>query len=244
MQFEELAKRALDTAAARGAEYADIRFESARSERIEVRNGVVATLADATQPRLRHPRARRRRLGIRRRSRPERRGYRSRRGARGRRSRKASASIARSRIGQAPQRAYVDTFRNADAARSARRSARRTRRAAARSRKKAARLAAEIAVGRAWMDLVAYRQVLLQHHRFAQSSSASGKPAAACEALAVGDGDVQTRTFPGDIGLYQVGRLGDRRSSARSRERAAHRRRSRRAADARRNARAARSTSF
>ena len=47
MQFEDLGRRALDTAAARGAQYADIRFESVRSERIEVRNAVVASLADA-----------------------------------------------------------------------------------------------------------------------------------------------------------------------------------------------------
>ena len=40
MQFEELGARALDDASAAGAAYADIRFEDARSERIEVRNGV------------------------------------------------------------------------------------------------------------------------------------------------------------------------------------------------------------
>ena len=44
--FEASAQRALDTACARGAEYADVRFEDGRAETIEVRNGVVAALAD------------------------------------------------------------------------------------------------------------------------------------------------------------------------------------------------------
>ena len=47
MGFEDRARRAFDTASVRGAHYADIRFEVVRSERIEVRNGVVASLADA-----------------------------------------------------------------------------------------------------------------------------------------------------------------------------------------------------
>lgn len=46
MQFEELAGRALDTAKVQGATYADIRFEDARSERTEVRNGEVIALRD------------------------------------------------------------------------------------------------------------------------------------------------------------------------------------------------------
>jgi TldD protein len=46
VQFEELAGRALETAAVRHADYADIRFEDARSERIEVRNGEVIALRD------------------------------------------------------------------------------------------------------------------------------------------------------------------------------------------------------
>ncbi len=46
--FDHAAARALDTAVAQGAQYADVRFEVARAERIEVRNGVVAALADST----------------------------------------------------------------------------------------------------------------------------------------------------------------------------------------------------
>jgi len=48
MSFDDLAARALDTAGTRGAEYADVRFEVVRSERIETRNGVVTTLSDST----------------------------------------------------------------------------------------------------------------------------------------------------------------------------------------------------
>ena len=44
--YESSAWRALDTAKSRGAGYADIRFEAARSERIEVRNGAIAELED------------------------------------------------------------------------------------------------------------------------------------------------------------------------------------------------------
>ncbi len=48
MSFDALAARALDTASKRGAQYADVRFETNRSERIEARNGIVATLSDST----------------------------------------------------------------------------------------------------------------------------------------------------------------------------------------------------
>ena len=47
MRFEAEAKRALDTASARGAQYADVRIGSVRDERVEVRNGVVAGFHDA-----------------------------------------------------------------------------------------------------------------------------------------------------------------------------------------------------
>src|SRR5579875_3239778 len=46
MEFERYAARALDTALQRGASYADLRYERIREERIEVRNGEVATLSD------------------------------------------------------------------------------------------------------------------------------------------------------------------------------------------------------
>ncbi len=48
MAFDLLAARALDTASKWGADYADIRFELARGEHVEVRNGIVTGLSDAT----------------------------------------------------------------------------------------------------------------------------------------------------------------------------------------------------
>jgi TldD protein len=48
VQFESEAQRALDTAVARGAGYADVRFGVIRDEHAEVRNGVVASLSDSS----------------------------------------------------------------------------------------------------------------------------------------------------------------------------------------------------
>jgi len=46
MEFSAHAARVLDTAAAKGADYCDVRFERSHSERVEVRNGDVSGLAD------------------------------------------------------------------------------------------------------------------------------------------------------------------------------------------------------
>ena len=46
MQYQAQAERALDTAVARGAQYADVRVGRIRDEHIEVRNGVVNGLSD------------------------------------------------------------------------------------------------------------------------------------------------------------------------------------------------------
>src|SRR5579863_1345647 len=109
MEFAGLAARALDGAAAAGAQYADIRFETQHGQRVEVRNGVVSTLADRAS------------TGY---------GIRAlvdgawgfaassdlsdaeidRTAARAARIARASASIARRRVGAAPPVTYVDTF--------------------------------------------------------------------------------------------------------------------------------------
>ena len=47
MQFESEAKRALDTAVARGAAYADVRFGASREEHVQVRNGVLSEFHDS-----------------------------------------------------------------------------------------------------------------------------------------------------------------------------------------------------
>jgi TldD protein len=46
LRFESEAQRVLDTAAAQGAQYADVRFGATRDEHVEVRNGVVSSLSD------------------------------------------------------------------------------------------------------------------------------------------------------------------------------------------------------
>lgn len=202
MSFEALAARALDTASKRGAAYADIRFEDNRSERIEARNGIVATLADSTS-----------------------RGYGmralvdgawgfaassdlsdagvDRTAARAVEIARAGASIARRRVGEAPAKAYVDTFATPvvrdplDVPLSERVNL-------LLEAEKALHVGPRISVGRAWMDLWRIDKYFYStigskiEQRIRQSGSGM-------EAMAVGEGDVQTRRFPGDIGLYKAG---------------------------------------
>ncbi|HET9392365.1 MAG TPA: TldD/PmbA family protein [Candidatus Rubrimentiphilum sp.] len=202
MSFDDLAARALDTAGTRGAEYADVRFEVVRSERIETRNGVVTTLSDATS-----------------------RGYGmralyggawgfaagsdltqagiDRTAARAVEIAKAGAAIARHRFGAAPLRAYVDSFatpmeRDPEDVPLGERVALLLR------AEKALHVSPKISVGRAWIDLWRTDKTLYSTlgSRIEQSIRQTGS---GIEALAVGDGEVQTRTFPGDIGLYKSG---------------------------------------
>ena len=202
MSYKQQAARALDTASKRGAEYADVRFEINRSERIEARNGVVATLSDSTS-----------------------RGYGIRAlvgGAWGFAAgsdlseagidrvaalavdiAKAGAAIARSQIGQAPQRAYTDTF-TTPIVRDPHDVPLGDRVALLLAAEKALHVSPQISVGRAWMDLWTIDKFFYStigsniEQRIRQTGSGM-------EALAVGGGDVQSRTFPGDIGLYQAG---------------------------------------
>ena len=202
MSFQTLGARALDTASKRGAAYADIRFEVNRSERIETRNAVVATLSDRTS-----------------------RGYGIRAlaggawgfaagsdlsdagvdevAARAVAIAKAGASIARRPFGEAPARAYTDKF-----ATPVRRDPHGVplgdRVALLLAAEKALHCAPEISVGRAWMDIWTI-------DKFFYSTIGSNieqqirQTGSGLEAMAVGEGDVQTRTFPGDIGLYKSG---------------------------------------
>jgi TldD protein len=202
MSFEALAARALDTASARGADYADIRFENVRSERIEARNGVVATLSDTTS-----------------------RGYGiralvsgawgfaassdlsdagvDRAAARAVDIAKAGAAIARSRNGEPPVKAYTDTFAT-PVKRDPHDVPLGERVKLLLDAEKALHISPVIRVGRAWMDLWSTDKFFYStigskiEQRIRQTGSGM-------EALAVGEGDVQTRTFPGDIGLYKAG---------------------------------------
>jgi len=202
MEFGDLASRGLDEAAAAGAAYADARFEVQRAERVEVRNGVVAALADSTSTgygiralfdgawgfaasaELSHEavaRTARRAVDIAR----------------------ASASIARRRVGEPPARTYVDTF-----ATPMRRDPVEVplgeRVALLLEAERRLHVAPEVAVGRAWLDLLRTDKTFFSTtgSRIAQALRHTG---CGVEAMAVGDGDVQTRTYPGDVGLYQTG---------------------------------------
>jgi TldD protein len=202
MNFDALGQRALDSAAKRGAEYADARFEVNRSERIETRNGVVATLSDSTS-----------------------RGYGIRAlvdgawgfaagsdlseaaidrvAARAVEIARAGASIARKRIGEAPQRAYTDTFASR-MLRDPHDIPLGDRVALLLEAERLLHVSPKIAVGRSWMDIWTIDKSFYSTigSDIKQSVRQTGT---GMEAMAVGDGDVQTRTFPGDIGLYKSG---------------------------------------
>ncbi|MFN2450488.1 MAG: TldD/PmbA family protein, partial [Candidatus Baltobacteraceae bacterium] len=202
MSFKALGARALDTASKRGAGYADIRFEINRSERIEARNGVIATLSDSTS-----------------------RGYGIRAlidgawgfaagselseagidavAARAADIARAGASIARARIGQAPTRGYTDRFAT-PMLRDPHDVPLGERVALLLGAEKALHAGAQIRVGRAWMDIWTIDKYFYSTigSDIAQQIRQAGS---GIEAMAVGEGDVQSRTFPGDIGLYQSG---------------------------------------
>jgi TldD protein len=202
MSFDDLASRALDTAAVRGAGYADVRFEVDRTERIEVRNGVVATLADSTS----------RGYGIRAlvdgawgfaaSNDLTQQGI-DRTAARAVEIARASASVARRRVGEGPQQAYVDTFAT-PVLRDPMEIPLSDRVNLLLQAEKALHVKPSIAVGRAWIDLWSIDKSFYSTigSKIQQSIRQSGS---GMQAMAVGEGDVQTRSFPGDIGLYKSG---------------------------------------
>ena len=202
MGFEALARRALDTASVRGAHYADIRFENVLGERIEVRNGVVASLADG------------RACGY---------GIRAlvegawgfaassdltetgvdRTAVRAVAIARASASMARERFGEAPSQAYVDRYAT-PIARDPRDVPLGERVALLLEAEKLTHASDRVNVGRSWLDL-------WRTEKFFYSTIGSAieqtivQTGSGVQAMAVGDGDVQTRTYPGDVGLYKSG---------------------------------------
>jgi TldD protein len=199
---EKSAARILDVGVTRGAEYVDVRFESARSERIEVRNGVVAALADAVST-----------------------GYGVRAlvdGAWGFAASddhsdaglvaaaeracaiaRAGASIARRRVGNPPPVPYVGEYAT-PVLREPSSVPLGERVALLLDAERRLRAGAQIAVGRAWIDLWDSRKTLYGSNgtRITQRIVQSG---CGVQAMAVDAGDAQTRTYPGDIGLYQSG---------------------------------------
>jgi TldD protein len=200
--FDDLAARALDVCVEREAAYADVRFEVARSERIEVRNGVVATLADGAS------------TGF---------GIRAlvdgawgfaasadispagidATAARAVSIARASAAIGRRHIGAAPARAYVDAYDTPVQCDPAEIPLGQ-RVALLLDAERLLHGPPEIAVGRAWLDLWRADKYFYSSigSRIAQHIRQTG---AGLEAMAIGDGDVQVRSYPGDVGLYQSG---------------------------------------
>ncbi|HEY8314237.1 MAG TPA: TldD/PmbA family protein [Candidatus Baltobacteraceae bacterium] len=202
MGFDAQAARALDTSSSRGAHYADIRFEIVRSERIEVRNGVVASLSDSTS----------RGYGIRAlfegawgfaASSDSSDAGLDRTAARAVEIARAGAALMRTRFGEPPPRAYVDTFatpmhRDPDDV------SLDERVKLLLEAEAALHAGSAVRVGRAWLDLWHTDKFFYSTigSNIAQSIRQTGS---GIQAMAVGDGDAQTRTFPGDIGLYKSG---------------------------------------
>lgn len=202
MQFDDLGRRALDTASARGADYADVRFEAVRSERIEVRNGIVTSLSDATTTGFGVRALVDGAWGFAASNDMSAEGIDA-TAARAVAIARASASIARHRIGAAPPCAYTDRYVT-PMQRDPQTVALGERVALLLEAERAVRSTPSIAVGRAWIDLWDTRKFFFStigsqiEQRIVQTGSG-------IQAMAVGEGDVQTRTFPGDIGLYKAG---------------------------------------
>jgi TldD protein len=200
--FDSAAQRALDTAQARGATYADVRFEDGRSERIEVRNGVVVTLSDD------------RTIGY---------GIRAfcdgawgfaasddlseagvdATAARAVAIAKAGAAVATRRFAEAPTETYADRYVTP---------IERAPSDVPLGERVALLLGAErglhatprISVGRAWIDAwrTGKKFYSTTGSKIAQLLYQTGS---GMSALAVGDHDAQDRTYPGDVGLYKTG---------------------------------------
>jgi TldD protein len=199
MEFSAQAERILDTALARGAVYADVRFERTRSERIDVRNGEVAGFTDTRSDGF---------------------GVRAlvdgawgfaasarfddaaldATAARAVAMARAGAAAGRRRIGTVPEDTYVDRYatpveKDPAAVPLAERVA------LLLDAERALHSAPTIAVGHAWMDLWRTDKEFFSSlgSRIAQTIYQSGS---AISALAVGEGDAQVRMWPGDRGMY------------------------------------------
>jgi TldD protein len=202
VEFEDLAARALDTSAARGASYADVRFEVLRSERIEVRNGVVATLADGISTGFGVRALVDGAWGFAASSNTSDAGV-DVTAARAVSVARASAAIGRRRIGAAPDRAFVGEY-DTPMQRDPLSVPLGERVALLLEVEGLLHAPSEISVGRAWLDLWRADKYFYSTigSRIAQRIRQTG---AGLAAMAVGLDDVQMRSYPGDVGLYQSG---------------------------------------
>src|SRR5579875_364870 len=202
MEFERYAARALDTALQRGASYADLRYERIREERIEVRNGEVATLSDERSSgygiRAFYEGA----WGFAASDDMSNQGV-DRTAARAVAIAKASACVANRRFAQAPTERYVDRFAT-PVARDPQAVPLGQRVAYLLDVEKLLHAEQSIRVGQVWIDLWRTEKEFFSTtgSRIEQSIVQSG---CGIRALAVSEDDAQERSFPGDIGLYQTG---------------------------------------
>ncbi|MBC5809725.1 MAG: TldD/PmbA family protein [Candidatus Eremiobacteraeota bacterium] len=200
--FEAHALRALDTARARGAAYAEIRFEEGRSERIEVRNGSVVSLSDSGSSGF----------GIRAMvdgawgfaaSDDASDGGLDLAAARAVEIAKAGAAGGRGMRTAVPTAAHVGSYETP---------VERDPATVPLGDRVAHLLAVErelhatprISVGRAWIDLWRTDKLFFNTNG-SKISQRLYQTGSGISALAVGDRDAQDRTFPGDVGLYQSG---------------------------------------
>ncbi len=202
MLFEDAALRALDTARAKGAQYADIRFENARTERIEVRNGVVASLSDDTTTgygiRALYDGA----WGFAASADCSQRGVDS-TAARAVLMARTASGISRNKLGAPPPNAYQGRYAT-PVAEDPQAIPLGDRVALLLDAEKLLHAGPEVAVGRAWITLWTTDKYFFSSigSKIEQRIVKSGSGIAA---LAVSDGDAQARNYPGDNGLYKGG---------------------------------------
>ena len=202
MQFEAEALRALDIATARGAQYADVRFGIVRGEHIEVRNGNVAGLSDASSSGFSVRALVNGAWGFASSASLESAEI-DRVAAQAASIARASGSVSRHRIEIAPAGKFIDTYKTPVAKDPATVPAG-ERVAHLLAADKEIRAAKGVTVSRAWMDLwrTTKSYASTEGSRVEQELVQSG---CALSALAVGEGDVQDRQYPGTAGLYQSG---------------------------------------
>jgi TldD protein len=202
MEFQSEGERVLDTALARGAAYADVRFERVRNEHVEVRNGDVAALDDA------------RSIGYGVRALVDGAwGFAASAGfepaaldaaaERAVAMARAGASASTRKLGVVPTAVYVDSFAT-PVERDPATVPVGERVALLLDAERALHVAPSVVVGRAWLDLWHTEKHFFSSigSRIAQTIVQSGS---AISALAVGEGDAQMRMWPGDRGLYLGG---------------------------------------
>jgi len=200
--FESAAEQVLGTAIARGAAYADVRFEDGRSERIEVRNGVVGTLSDEVSigygVRALHDGA----WGFAASADLSKSGLDA-TAALAVAIAKASAMVAKRRFAEAPSDVYVDHF-TTPVERDPAGVGLNERVSLLLEAERALHVTPNITVGRAWLDLwrtdkefysTTGSKIVQRLHQIGSAISA----------LAVDESDAQIRMFPGCSGLYQGG---------------------------------------